>query len=113
MKYSGHQNPETRSKFYAPADSGADGQGTYANSTPRTLPSDVFRSLKLERNPMLWQSLPAEKKHDLVGREDFVKAQKAPDDWKEDPGRTETEWQDLYRQKRRLEKAELRKCQAD
>ncbi len=38
----------------------------------RSLPSDLFRSLTVSRNPELWQSLLIEKQHELESRPDFI-----------------------------------------
>jgi hypothetical protein len=113
MKHGGHRNPATYAEFYAPNNSGVDGQATYWDGTTRTIVNDLFRSLTLQRCPHLCQSLPAEKKHDLERREDYVKIIKELEDLNQNPEKTEEKLQSLYRQKRRLEKAELRKCQTD
>jgi hypothetical protein len=113
MKHGGHRNPATYAEFYAPNNSGVDGQATYWDGTPRTIVNDLFRSFTLQRRPHLCQSLPAEKKHGLERREDYVKIQKELEDLNQNPEKTEKECQSLYRQMKRLEKAELRKHQTE
>jgi hypothetical protein len=68
-----HSNPATYSKFHAPRNSGVDGQGVYFGGPRCELVNDVFRSLTIDRCPELWQSLPAEKEHELESREDVAK----------------------------------------
>ena len=112
MKYGGHQNPGTYNAFYAPNNSGADGQGTYFTGAPRTIVNELFRGLTLDRHADLWQSLPAEKKYELERSEEFVKIEKELEDLKGTPETTMKERERLYHRTRQLKTAELRKCRA-
>lgn len=107
MKYGGHKNPATYTKYYAPKNSGVDGQGTFFGCTPRSF---VFRNLTLNRHPELWQALPAEKKRELESREDFVKIQKELEGLKADPVKTAARRASLHSKMTNLRRAELHKC---
>ena len=50
---------------------GTDGQATYADDAPRTLPSQLLRLLKMNHNPELVQTLPARELHELVTGEEY------------------------------------------
>ncbi len=50
---------------YAPNNAGTDGQGSFFGDKLRNIVNDRFRTMTLCRNPELWQSLPAEKQHEL------------------------------------------------
>jgi hypothetical protein len=89
MKHGGYRNPATYAEFCAPNNSGVDGQATYWDGTTRTIVNNLFRSLTLQRRPYLYQSLPAEKKHDLKRREDYVKIIKKLEDLNQNPEKTE------------------------
>ena len=58
--------------FYAPNNSGTDGQNSYFGGELRSIVNDLFRGMTLSRNPELWQSLPAEKQHKLENTPEFV-----------------------------------------
>lgn len=72
MKYAGQKDANAYNNHYQPNNSGTDGQGSYFGSQVRTVVNDLFRGLRLERNPQLLQSLPAEKFHELKMSLDFV-----------------------------------------
>jgi hypothetical protein len=110
MKYGGHKSSATYTKYYAPKNSGVDGQGTYFGYTPRHFVNDVFRNLTLNRNPDLWQALPAEKKRELESREDFVKIQNELEGLKADPVKNAAERASLHSKVMALRRAELHKC---
>jgi hypothetical protein len=110
MKYGGHKNPATYTKYYAPKNSGVDGQGTFFGYTPRSIVNDVFRNLTLNRHPELWQTLPAEKRRELESREDFVKIQKELEGLKLDPVKTAARQASLHSKMMTLRRAEFRKC---
>jgi len=44
----------------------------FGDNEMRTIVSDYFRSLTLRRNPNLWQSLPAERQHELEGSPEWT-----------------------------------------
>lgn len=71
--------------------------------------------MTLSRNPELWQSLPAEKQHELENGPDFIAIEQEPDnlssEHKDDPVARDRHRKELHTQKRKLVSAELRRCQ--
>ena len=113
-KHAGHRDDNTYDSFYAPQNPGTDGQGAYFGDKPRNIVSDRFRALTLSRNPELWQSLPAEKQHELENTPPFIaieeELQSLCQGSREDPT-TRNRRTELRAQKRKLVSAELRKLQ--
>lgn len=72
MQHGGHTGNDTYGDFYAPQNPGTDGQNSYLGDKPRTIVNDRFRAMTLSRNPELWQSLPAEKQHELENTPEFL-----------------------------------------
>ena len=72
MQAGGHSGEDTYRDYYAPPNPGTDGQSAYLGDKPRTIVNNYFRSMTLSRNPELWQSLPAEKQHDLENSPEFI-----------------------------------------
>jgi hypothetical protein len=71
MKYGGHIDKNTYYDYYASNNAGVDGQNAYLGALVRSLPSDLFRSLTVSRNPELWQSLPAKEQDELENSPEF------------------------------------------
>jgi hypothetical protein len=115
MQHGGHTSESTYGEFYAPRNPGTDGQNSYLGDKPRTVINDLFRAMTLSRNPELWQSLPAEKQHELENSEEFIaieeELQKLSFTPKEDAAAKDHRRKELYAQKRKLVSAELRRCQ--
>lgn len=115
MQHGGHTSANTYGDFYAPRNPGTDGQNSYLGDKPRTIVNDLFRAMTLSRNPELWQSLPAEKQHELENSPDFIaieeELEKLSSKPKEDAAARDHRRKELYAQKRKLVSAELRKCQ--
>ena len=115
MKHGGQRDENTYRDYYAPNNPGTDGQGSYFGSSQlRTLVSDRFRGISLTRNPELWQSLPAEKRHELESGEDFTALETEIESLRtsDDPN-AKTRRKELHTQKRKLVAEQLRKCQED
>ncbi|OJD24096.1 hypothetical protein ACJ73_04548, partial [Blastomyces percursus] len=74
-KHAGHRSSRTHHDYYAP-NNDTDGQAAYLGDPVRTNVVDVFRNLKLERNPDLWQSFPAEKQYALKKTEEYLTIEK-------------------------------------
>ncbi|KAI9752223.1 MAG: hypothetical protein M1835_001112 [Candelina submexicana] len=115
MQHGGHTSANTYGDFYAPRNPGTDGQNSYLGDKPRTIVNDLFRAMTLSRNPELWQSLPAEKQHELQNSHDFIaieeELEKLSSKPKEDAAARDHRRKELYAQKRKLVSEELRKCQ--
>lgn len=71
--------------------------------------------MTLSRNPELWQSLPAEKQHELENSPNFIaieqELEKLSSEHKDDPVARDRRRRELHTQKRKLVSAELRRCQ--
>lgn len=76
MQHGGHTSDNTYGESYAPRNSGTDGQNSYLSDKARTMVNDRFRAMTLSRNPELWQSLPAEKQHELENTTEFLVTEK-------------------------------------
>ncbi|PGH00186.1 hypothetical protein AJ79_08291 [Helicocarpus griseus UAMH5409] len=109
-KHAGHRGSRTHHDYYAP-NNDTDGQAAYLGDPVRTHVVDVFRNLKLERNPDLWQSLPAEKQYALKKTEEYLTIEKKLQDL--GASSKAEERNALYGEKRRLIDKELRKCQKE
>lgn len=114
MQHGGHTGNDTYGDFYGPRNPGTDGQNSYLGDKPRTIVNDRFRAMTLTRNPELWQSLPAEKQHELENTPKFLAIEEELEQLavklKDDPiakGRRK----ELQAQKRKLVSEELRRCQ--
>jgi hypothetical protein len=68
----GHTGDDTYGDFYAPRNPGIDSQNSYLGDKPRTIVNDRFRVMTLSRSTELWQSLPAEKQHELENTPEFL-----------------------------------------
>ncbi|KAH7110056.1 hypothetical protein B0J11DRAFT_586282 [Dendryphion nanum] len=72
MKQGGQRDPAVYRDHYAANNAGVDRQATlFHDRDHRTDIADLFRSLLLTRNPEMWQSLPAEKRHELEQSAEF------------------------------------------
>lgn len=71
--------------------------------------------MTLSRNPELWQSLPAEKQHELENSPDFIaieqELEKLSSEFKDDLIARHRRRKELHTQKRKLVSAKLRRCQ--
>lgn len=110
MKHAGHEDPNTYNNHYQPHNSGTDGQGSYFGLPVCTVVNDMFRCLTLLRNPLLLQSLPAEKKEARRTSPEFAAAEEelASLSGRRDPESIARRRQ-LYGQKRRLADQELQR----
>jgi len=113
MKHGGHTAEGTFHDHYMPNNPGTDVQGSYVSEELRSIVNDLFRGMTLSRNPYLWQSLPAEKKHELEACLKYVILCRELEDLKGKPGSTERERRKLYAQKQKLITAELNNCQKE
>lgn len=115
MRQAGHRDPRTYDQHYAPQNPGTDGQAAYLGHTPRALVNNLLRSMTLARNPELWQSLPAEKQHEVEQREDFcaIEDQLAMLALKGDEPGSREQRRKLNAQKRKIVKSELDKFQRE
>ncbi|OJD27268.1 hypothetical protein ACJ73_01337 [Blastomyces percursus] len=114
-KHAGHRSSRTHHDYYAP-NNDTDGQAAYLGDPVRTHVVDVFRNLKLERNPDLWQSLPAEKQYALKKTEGYLTIEKRLQNLgtsKAAGKERNKERNALYGERRRLIDKELRKCQKE
>lgn len=114
MQHGGHTGDDTYGDFYAPRNPGTDGQNSYLGDKPRTIVNDWFRAMTLSRNPELWQSLPAEKQHELENTPEFLaieeELEQLASKFKDDSAARDRR-KELYAQKRKLVSEELRRCQ--
>ncbi|EJT68897.1 hypothetical protein, variant [Gaeumannomyces tritici R3-111a-1] len=112
MKHAGHIDPATYNKHYQPNNSGTDGQASYFGQEVRSIVNDLFRGLTVPRNPLLPQSLPAEKQEALKASPEFIAIEKkaATLSGRQDQKSTSLR-KKLYEEKRRLADRELRQWQ--
>jgi hypothetical protein len=112
MKHGGHTDENTHRDHYAPNNAGTDSQGSYFGDKLRSIVNDRFRSMTLCRNPELWQSLPAEKQHELESSPEFTAIEQEPEalslDPRDDSAVTDRR-KELRVEKRKLIAKELRK----
>lgn len=110
-----HTGEDTYGDFHAPRNPGTDGQNSYLGDKPRTIVNDGFRAMTLSRNLELWQSLPAEKQHELENSPDFIaieqELENLSSEFRDDPVARDRRRKELHTQKRKLVSAELRRCQ--
>lgn len=112
IKHAGQRDPNTFNNHYMPNNSGTDGQASYFGTELRSIVNDLFRGLSLPRNPKLWQSLPAEKQHELENSSKYIDMEEeiAALKGKKDP-KSIARRKELYAQRRKLTAEELRKWQ--
>ena len=110
-EHSLHEGLDPRPLFWNP---GTDGQNSYLGDKPRTIVNDRFRAMTLSRNPELWQSLPAEKQHELENTPEFLAIEEELEQlavkFKDDSVARDCR-KELHAQKRKLVSEELRRCQ--
>ena len=70
-RHAGHGSDDVYDRYYAPTNPGTDGQGAYAGDSPRTLLPKLLRTLKMNHNPELAQTLPARELHELVTSKEY------------------------------------------
>lgn len=115
MKHGGQRDEDTYNEFYDPCNPGTDGQGSYLGGTLRTTVNDLFRAMTLSRNPELWQSLPAEKQHELTESREYLDIEEELGQLlhlRDDPA-AQTRRKELHAQKRKLIDNKLRPVQRD
>jgi hypothetical protein len=114
MGSGGHKNPRTYHQFYRPKNVGANSQDAYFgdDSGMRTIVSDYFHSLTLRRNPDLWQTLPAERQHELEERPEWAALERELEALSLVPQDSvvKNRRRELNKQKRKLIDCELAKC---
>lgn len=115
MRHAGHRDARTYDQHYAPQNPGTDGQAAYLGDTPRELVNNLLRSMNLARNPELWQSLPAEKQHEVEERPEFraIETELAMLALKEDEPSSRDQRRKLNAQKRKIVNSELDKFQKE
>ncbi|KAK0621131.1 hypothetical protein B0T17DRAFT_276620 [Bombardia bombarda] len=111
MKYASHINPDTYGQFYQPNNSGADGQGSCFGSELRSIVSDLFRGLTVERNPQLVQALPAQQYEALRATPKFVELEEELATPLKLNGPDASRRRKLHAERRQLIEKELRKWQ--
>lgn len=114
MNHGAHHDEDMYNDYYAPRNPGTDGQGSYFGDAPQSLINDLFRSMTLSRNPELWQSLPAEKQHELENSPEFNAIEEELENlslYPRDDSALRERRKDLRVQRRKLGSEELRKCQ--
>ena len=114
MQHGGHTSDATYGESYAPRNPGTDGQNSYLGEKPRTVVNDRFRAMTLSRNTELWQSLPAEKQHELENTTEFLAIEEELEQLSSRPKddlAARDRRKELHAQRRTLVSDELRRCQ--
>ncbi len=110
MKHSGYTDKNTYHDHYVPNNAGTDGQGSYFGDKLRSIVNNRFRSMTLCHNPELWQSLLAEKQHELESSPEFTAIEQELEalslDTRDDSAVTDQR-KDLRAEKRKLIAEEL------
>ena len=110
----GQKDSATYRNHYAANNAGVDGQATFFNDQEhRTDIADLFRSLLITRNPELWQSLSAEKRHALEQSDEFKDIEAKLEDPSSDDALSKNKRKELQAQKRKLISEALRECQRE
>ncbi|CAI6342310.1 unnamed protein product [Periconia digitata] len=113
MKQGGQRDPSVYRDHYAANNAGVDGQATFFHDkNHRTDITDLFRSLHITRNPELWQSLPAEKRHELEQSAEFKDVEANLEKFS-DNALSKNERKELQARKRKLISEALRKCREE
>ncbi|KAI4153967.1 MAG: hypothetical protein LQ340_001961 [Diploschistes diacapsis] len=111
----GHRDEQTYDRYYAPNNSGVDGQNLYGEGKLRTVVSDRFRGETITHNPELWQSLPAEKQEQVERSPEFIAIEQQLEDLAADGNLAIGDAKELRKmlsiQKRKLGKDALREFQ--
>ncbi|KAF2007872.1 hypothetical protein P154DRAFT_568699 [Amniculicola lignicola CBS 123094] len=114
MKQGGQRDPAVYRDHYAANNAGVDGQATFFHDKDhRTDIADLFRSLLITRNPELWQSLPAEKRHELEQSAEFKDIEAKLEDISSDDALSKNKRKELQARKRRLISEALRRCRGE
>lgn len=89
-------------------------QNSYLRDKPRTIVNDRFGAMTLSHNPELWQSLPAEKQHELENTPELPAIEEELEQvavkFKDDSVARDRR-NELHAQKRKLMSEEIRRCQ--
>ncbi|KAF1964847.1 hypothetical protein BU23DRAFT_630332, partial [Bimuria novae-zelandiae CBS 107.79] len=114
MKQGGQRDPAVYRDHYAANNAGVDGQATFFHDKDhRTDIADLFRSLLITRNPELWQSLPAEKRHELEQSAEFKDIEAKLKDLSLDDALSKNKRKELQARKRKLISEALRRCRGE
>ena len=112
IKHGGYTDKNTHRDHYAPNNARTNDQGSYFGDKLRNIVNDRFRSMTLCRNPELWQSLLAEKQHELESSPEFIAIEQELEalslDSRDDPAVLDRR-KELIAEKRKLIAKELRK----
>jgi len=114
MQHGVHTSEDTYGDFYTPRNPGMDGQNSHLGNKPRTIVNNRFHAMTLSRNPELWQSLPAEKQHELENSPEFVAMEEELEQFSfkpKDNTAARDHRRELHAQKRKLVSEGLRRCQ--
>jgi hypothetical protein len=99
---------------YAANNAGVDGQATFFHDKDhRTDIADLFRSLLITQNPELWQSLPAEKRHELEQSAEFKDIEAKLKDLSLDDALLKDKRKELQARKRKLISEALRRYRGE
>ena len=115
MQQAGHRDPGTYNSHYAWQNPGTDGQAAILGDPERELVNKLLRALTVSRDQNLWQTLPAEKQHELEERDDLraLEDQLATVSLNGDKPDNREERKKLNARKRKIINAELQKFQKE
>ncbi|RDL30388.1 uncharacterized protein BP5553_10266 [Venustampulla echinocandica] len=116
MTFSGQSGPKIL-QIYSIAEGSVDGQNSFLNQPLRKDHLESFRVMSMQCNPEQWQSLPAQMRHELQRRPDFVALEEQIEELTEEIKTADEEasqelqgrWHKLHIERQRLPLEELKK----